>query len=78
MIYILLISNREFFKFYNIVDKLDKEYKKEIKKTRTTLQEKRKVDKSYGRPNWYKQYLKDKEIAKQKGIKFNKKLEDYK
>lgn len=73
-----LIGHREFEKFYDILDKLKKEYKKELNLTKNSLKERRKIDKSYGRPNWQKQYYRDKEEAKQKGIKFTKKLKDYK
>lgn len=74
----LLISFREFQHFYDILDKLEKEYKISVESSKNTIKEKRKNDKGYARPNYYKQYLKDKEEAKQKGIKFTKKISDYK
>lgn len=74
----LLISNREFQKFWDIVEKIERERDNKRKSARGMTREKRKLNKGYGRPNYYKQYLKDKEDAKRLGIKFTKKIKDYK
>lgn len=74
----LLISNREFTKFWNIMEKLENEYHSDRKRKADKIAEKRKTDKTYGREQWIKQYSKDKETAKRMGIKFTKKMKDYK
>ena len=74
----LLISPREFQLFWEILDKIECNHDKLIKSIVKNKREKRKSDKSYGQCIYYKEYLKDKEIAKQQGIKFNKTVKDYK
>ena len=74
----LLISIREFQKFYQIMDKLEKQYHSDRKKQKMQMAEKRKLDPNYGREEWRKQYSIDKETAKKFGVKFTKTMKDYK
>ena len=55
-----LVNCDEFDKFYAIMEKLEQDYSKHTTNTRERLREQRKTDKGYGRPLWYRQYLKDK------------------
>ena len=73
-----LISRREFQNFWEILDKIECNFDKTKEKSRETSREKRKLDKTYGRPYYYKQYIKDKEQAKKSNIKFTKTINDYK
>lgn len=74
----LLISKREFEKFWTILDKIEHNYADTTNKVKEAMKTKRKADKSYGRPNYYKRYLQDKENAKLQGLEFNKTIKDYK
>lgn len=74
----LLISNREFIKFWNIMEKIEKQYCSDRARQKEQMAQKRKNDPNYGREKWRKQYSKDKEMAKRLGIKFNKTMKDYK
>lgn len=73
-----LISNREFFRYWYIVEKIVVNHENHIKRTQKRTKEMRKINKGYARPIYYKEYLKDKEIAKSKGIKFDRTIADYK
>lgn len=73
----MLISGREFSKFWNVLEKIENDYNKNKKLARERNAEKRKTDKTYGYSYAYKQYRKDKEEAQKQGIKFTKKLKDY-
>lgn len=72
------VTPEEFTTFWNILDKIEANYCKRIKHITATNKEKRKLDKGYGRPIYYKEYLKDRAEAKAKGIKFTRKIKDYK
>lgn len=74
----LLISNREFQKFYEILDKIEHNHASNIEKQVLLTRKKRSLDKDYGREYYVKQYHKDKEEAKKQGVKFTKRLKDYK
>lgn len=74
----LLISGREFQKFWSILDKIEKEYIADRKLTRNMMREHRKQDKNYGRPYYRKQYTKDKEQAIKEGKKFTRTIQWYK
>ena len=74
----LLVSNREFIKFWNIMEKLEKQYCSDRTRQKMQMAEKRKLDPNYGREEWRKQYSVDKETAKRLGIKFTKTMKDYK
>lgn len=73
-----LISSREFANYWNIVEKIIVNHEKHTKIVKNNTKERRKTDKGYARPIYYKEYLKDKEIAKSKGIKFDRTIADYK
>ena len=72
------VTPEEFTTFWNILDKIEANYSKKIKSTIATNKAKRKTDKGYARPIYYKEYLKDRAEAKAKGIKFTKRIKDYK
>lgn len=73
-----LISDREFFRYWYIVEKIIQNHENHIKRTQKRTKEMRKTNKGYARSLYYKEYLKDKEIAKSKGIKFDRTIADYK
>ena len=74
----LLISGREFQKFWSILDKIEREYVASRKHNREKMNERRKLDKNYGRPYYRKQYSIDKEKAIKEGKKFTRTIQWYK
>ena len=72
------VTSEEFSTFWEILDKIECNHAKIIKTIVKSKREKRKLDKTYATPLYYKQYLKDRAEAKAKGVKFTKTVKDYK